>query len=272
MEKKSVQVKKLTVPDIVEKKRQGEKIAALTAYDFLFASLLDQAGLDILLVGDSGSMVFAGHFTTLPYTMDEAIYHCKAVGRGVNRALIVADMPFLSFQVNTEETLKNAGRFFKETSVDAVKLEGGEEMAETVHRLVRSGMPVMGHLGLTPQSIKQFGRYSVQAKTEQGAQKLLKDAKALQEAGAFSVVLEKIPCSLAKKVSEELTIPTIGIGAGPECDGQILVTYDMLGLFEQFKPKFVRRYLELAHEVREACQQYSRDVKTGQFPSAKESF
>ncbi len=272
MKKNSVVQKKLSVPDFLEKKQKHEKIAALTAYDFIFATLLDQAGLDIILVGDSGSMVFAGHSTTLPYTMDEAIYHCKAVGRGVERALLVGDMPFLSFQVSVEETIKNAGRFFKETAVDAVKLEGGEEVAETVRRLVKSGMPVMGHLGLTPQSVKRFGGYKVQAKTEQGAQQLLNDAKALQEAGAFSVVLEKIPGSLAKKVSEELTIPTIGIGAGPDCDGQILVIYDLLGLFEQFKPKFVRRYSELAGDVREACQNYSRDVKSGQFPSPEESF
>ena len=190
----------------------------------------------------------------------------------MNRALLVADMPFLSFQVSTEETIKNAGRFFKETKVDAVKLEGGEDIAETVHRLVNAGMPVMGHLGLTPQSIKKFGGYSLQAKSEQDAQKLLNDARALQEAGAFSIVLEKIPGSLAKKVSNELTIPTIGIGAGPDCDGQILVTYDVLGLFEQFKPKFVRRYAELAREVREAREKYSKDVKSGQFPSVNESF
>jgi len=270
--KNSFEQKKITIPDIINMKKRQEKIAALTAYDFIFASLLDQAGLDIILVGDSGSMVFAGHSTTLPYTMDEAIYHCKAVSRGVKRACLVADMPFLSFQISPEDALKNAGRFFKETLADAVKLEGGEEVAETVHRLVNSGMPVMGHLGLTPQSIRQFGRYSVQAKTEQSAQKLLNDAKALQDAGAFSIVLEKIPGSLAKKVSTELSIPTIGIGAGPDCDGQILVTYDMLGLFEKFKPKFVRHYADLASEVKDACKRYSDDVKASYFPSSEESF
>ena len=221
-------MKKITVPYIQTMKDNGEKISALTAYEFLFATLLDQAGLDIILVGDSGSMVFNGNETTLPLTMDEAIYHCKAVRRGVSHALFVADMPFLSYQVNTDQAMLNAGRFFKEVQVDAVKLEGGEPVLETVHKIVQAGMPVMGHLGLTPQSIRQFGGYGVRAKNADAAEQLIKDAIGLEQAGAFAMVLEKIPAALAKEVSEILTIPTIGIGAGAGCDGQILVTQDML--------------------------------------------
>ncbi len=268
----STEQKKLTVPDIVGMKASKEKIAVLTAYDYMFASLLDQAGLDIILIGDSGAMVFAGNETTLPMTMDEILYHCKAVCRGVNHALLVADMPFLSYQVSIEEAIRNAGRFLKETTVDAVKIEGGEEIAVTINRLVSIGIPVMGHLGLTPQHIKKFGSYSVQGRSAEQANRLLNDARALQDAGVFSIVLEKIPISLAKQVSEHLKIPTIGIGAGPFCDGQVLVTPDMLGLFEKFKPKFVRKYSNLAEIIKKAGIQYLNDVKENRFPAAEESF
>lgn len=264
--------KKITVPKIQQMKKDHEKISALTAYDFLFAQIVDSADIDIVLVGDSASMVFSGHNNTLPYTMDEAIYHCKAVKRGLDRALLVADMPFLSFQVSIEETIKNAGRFFKEAEVDAVKVEGGVVMAPTIERLVQSGMPVMGHIGLQPQSIRRYGSYSVQGRGEIDATKLKQDALAVEQAGAFSVVIEKIPFKLAQEVTDQLSIPTIGIGAGPYCDGQILVTHDLLGLFEKFKPAFVRRYANLAGDISKACSSYSQDVKSGSFPNLDESF
>jgi len=263
---------KVTVPRIIEMKERGEKIAALTAYDCLMASMLDEAGLDIILVGDSAGMVVAGYSTTLPVTMEEMLYHTKAVARGVKRALVVADMPFLSFQINPERALENAGRFLKEAGAEAVKLEGGREMAETIKKIVDSGIPVMGHLGLTPQSVNKFGGYGLRGKTEDEAEKLLQDARVLEEVGVFSIVLEKIPADLAKKVTESVGVPTIGIGAGKYCDGQVLVTHDMLGLFEKFKPKFVRRYAELGREIREACRKYTEDVKKGDFPSEKESY
>ena len=264
--------KSITVPKIAEMKQRGEKIVALTAYDYLLASLLDQAGIDIILVGDSGAMVFSGRQSTLPLTMDEAIYHCKAVRRGVSHALLVADMPFLSYQVRPTEAVRNAGRFFKEAEVEAVKIEGGTSMVRTVERIVEAGMPVMGHLGLTPQSINKFGGYEVQGRSKEDAQQLINDAIALESAGVFAIVLEKIPYALARAVSEKLTIPTIGIGAGPFCDGQILVTHDMLGLFEKFRPKFVRRYLEAADLIKQACGKYSDDVRKGSFPNMEESF
>lgn len=263
---------KITVPKIVGKKKLGEKIVALTAYDFVFASLLDQSDVDLVLVGDSAAMVVAGHDTTLPLTMGEALYHCRAVRRGIKRALLVADMPFLSYQVGAAKALYNAGLFLKKAEVDAVKLEGGVHVTETVRTIVQAGIPVMSHLGLTPQSIRKFGGYSVQASTNSEADQLLQDAIALQEAGAFSLVLEKIPGDLAKQVTEKLDIPTIGIGAGPHCDGQILVTYDMLGLFEKFHPKFVRRYSELALTVKEAVGHYAKDIRNGCFPGANESY
>ncbi len=264
--------KKTTVPDIVRMKSQGEKIAALTAYDTLFASILDSAGIDIILVGDSGAMVFAGHETTLPITLDDMIYHTRAVRRGVQRALLVADMPFLSYQASAEQAVGNAGRLLKEAGAEAVKLEGGRHVVDTVRRLVEIGIPVMGHLGLTPQSIHVFGGYQVQATDDDRAQRLLEDARMLEEAGAFSIVLEKIPATLARRVTEALSIPTIGIGAGVDCDGQILVTHDMLGLFEKFHPKFVRRYAELGAEIRRACQNYASDVRSSKFPSPEESY
>jgi len=262
----------MTVSEIMAMKSKGEKITALTAYDYLMATLVDSAGVEIILVGDSGAMVFAGHDSTLPITMEEQLYHCRAVRRGVQHALVVADMPFLSFQVSPEEAVRNAGRFFKEADVDAAKLEGGIEIADTIKRIIEVGMPVMGHLGLTPQSIRKFGSYKVQAKTAAAAQKLLEDAYSLQNAGVFAIVLEKIPSELAERVSKEITIPTIGIGAGPHCDGQILVTHDILGLYEKFKPKFVRQYAQLAQEVRRACGEYVQDVKSGKFPDATESY
>lgn len=264
--------KKITVPIIMQMKAQQEKIAALTAYDYLMALFLDDAGIDIILVGDSGAMVFCGYETTIPITMDEMIYHTRAASRGIKRALLVADMPFLSFQISSEEALRNAGRFIKEGGAEAVKMEGGEAVAETVQRVVSAGIPVMGHLGLTPQSINRFGGYKVQARTDAEVERLVADAVALEQAGAFAVVLEKIPAAAAQKVTQTLHIPTIGIGAGPHCDGQILVTHDILGLFEKFRPKFVRVYAEMGREIREACARYAEDVKMQRFPTEGESY
>jgi 3-methyl-2-oxobutanoate hydroxymethyltransferase len=263
---------KRTVPSLIARKASGEKIVALTAYDYLFAKLLDESGIDLILVGDSCAMVVQGQESTLPFTMDEAIYHCKAVRRGVNRALLVGDMPFMSYQMDTSQAMINAGQFFKEALVDAVKLEGGQRVVPTIEKIVSAGMPVMGHLGLTPQSVKQFGGYGVQARNGEGARQLIQDALALQEAGVFALVLEKIPRELAATVTEKLDIPTIGIGAGPDCDGQILVTQDMLGLNQEFHPKFVRWYAELGEAVCTACQAYARDVRDGSFPAQHESY
>ena len=249
-----------------------KKIVALTAYDFSLASLLDEAGVDIVLVGDSAAMVFSGETHTLSFTMEQALYHCRAVRRGVRHSLLVADMPFLSYQISVEQAMQNAGRFFKEAEVDAVKVEGGASICESVRRMVLAGMPVMGHLGLTPQSVHQFGGYHLQATEEADAEKVLADALLLQEAGAFALVLEKVPAHLAEKVTARLSIPTIGIGAGPHCDGQILVTYDLLGLFELFHPKFVRRYAELGQAIKQACRQYAEDVCASKFPSQEESY
>ncbi len=263
---------KITVPVLKRMKEEGKKIACLTAYDSLFAGLLDQAGIDLILVGDSVANVFAGHETTIPMTMDQMIYHTQCVSRGVERALLISDMPFLSFQISPEETLRNAGRFLKEAGAEGVKIEGGEPMAETIRRVTDVGIPVMGHLGLTPQSIKAFGEYRVRGKDPDEAEIIKNDAKILQEAGVFAIVLEKIPAQLAKEITEILTVPTISIGAGPHCDGQILVTPDLIGLFDEFKPKFVRRYAELARTLRQAFLQYSKDVKSGDYPSADESY
>lgn len=264
--------KKVTAPLLREMKTRGEKIVALTAYDCTLASLLDEAGVDLVLVGDSGAMVFAGHDTTLPITVDEMLYHVKAVRRGVQRALLVADMPFLSYQVSREEAIQNAGRFLKEAGAEAVKVEGGQHVTETIHYMVQCGIPVMGHLGLTPQSIHEFGGYKVRATSQGDAQRLVEDALALEQAGVFSIVLEKIPADLAQEVTDRLAVPTIGIGAGKHCDGQVLVTLDMLGLFEKFKPKFVRRYAELGAEIRKACLRYAADVREGKFPNSDESY
>lgn len=262
----------VTTKTVITMKKTGEKIAMLTAYDFLVAKYLDQVGVDIILVGDSLGNVVQGYETTLPVTVDDVIYHAKAVKRAVKNALIVVDMPFMSFQVGIDDAIRNAGRIMKEVGVGAVKLEGGEYIADIVKHLVKVGIPVMGHLGLTPQAINKFGTYEVRAKTHEEADELLHDAKVLSDAGVFAIVLEKIPASLAKAVTESIPIPTIGIGAGPHCDGQVLVVYDMLGLTEEFKPRFVRRYSELAEVMRGAFRTFIADVKNEQFPSEKESY
>ncbi len=262
----------VTTKTVVTMKKSGEKIAMLTGYDYLFARLLDQVGIDIILVGDSLGSVIQGHETTLPVTVDEMIYHAKAVKAAVRNALIVVDMPFMSYQTSVDDAVRNAGRIMKEVGVGAVKLEGGEYVADIVRHLVRIGIPVMGHLGLTPQSINKFGTYEVRAHDRKEAVQLMRDAKILADAGAFAVVLEKIPSALAKRVTASIPIPTIGIGAGPHCDGQVLVVYDMLGLTEEFKPRFVRRYAEFADSLRSAFSDYIRDVKARQFPRKNESY
>ena len=262
----------VTTKTVLTMKQNGEKIAMLTGYDFLTARYLDQVGIDIILVGDSLANVVQGHETTLPVTVDDMMYHAKAVKRAVKNALIVVDMPFMSFQTSIDDAVRNCGRVMKEVGVGAVKLEGGAYIADIVRHLVTIGIPVMGHLGLTPQAINRFGTYEVRAQSRQEASQLLRDAQVLEEAGVFAIVLEKIPAALAKKVSRSLRIPTIGIGAGPYCDGQVLVVYDMLGLTEEFRPRFVRRYAELAETMRGAFRQYIHDVKTGGFPSGKESY
>ncbi len=264
--------KKITVPDIIQMKLNHTRIAALTAYDALMARLLDESGVDLILVGDSAAMVMAGHDTTLPITMDQMVYHVQCVRRGVQRALLVADMPFLSYQVSIEEAIKNAGRYIKEGGAEAVKIEGGSAVISLIEKLVEIGIPVMGHLGLVPQSIHRFGSYKLQGKDPRDAKRIKKEAKLLQEAGVFSLVLEKVPASLAQDITAELSIPTIGIGAGPHCDGQILVTHDMLGMFDKFKPKFVRRYAELATTMREAFRSYIEDVRNENFPGPSEYY
>ncbi|HEX5420139.1 MAG TPA: 3-methyl-2-oxobutanoate hydroxymethyltransferase [Gammaproteobacteria bacterium] len=264
--------RKVTTHRLQEMKAQGERIACLTAYDYLTASILDEAGIDLLLVGDSAGNVFAGYDTTIPLTMEQMLYHAAVVARAVKRAFVVADLPFMSYQVSAEEALRNAGRFIKESLTEAVKLEGGERVCPTVERIVDAGIPVMGHLGLTPQSIHQFGSYKARGMTASEADWILEDAKALQDAGVFALVLEKVPMDLARRVTESLSIPTIGIGAGRHCDGQILVTPDMLGLFTKFRPRFVRRYAELAEEMGKAFAAYKADVKQGDFPSEEESY
>ncbi len=263
---------KVTVGRILDMKSKGERIAALTAYDFITAKILDEVGIDLILVGDSAGTVIAGYDTTLPVTMDQMIYHTSIVSRAARNALVVGDMPFMSYQTSTEDALRNAGRFLKEGGAEAVKLEGGSEFAERISNMVASGIPVMGHLGLTPQSIHKFGGYKLQAATQEGADKLLKDAKTLEKAGVFSIVIEKVPQEIARRVTLEVSVPTIGIGAGRYCDGQILVTHDMLGLFEKFHPKFVRRYAELGKLAKEACSNYLKDVKEESFPSEEESY
>jgi 3-methyl-2-oxobutanoate hydroxymethyltransferase len=266
------EIKRVTTKSLVLLKKKQIKISALTAYDYITAKLLDEAGIDILLVGDSLSNVFQGNETTLPVTMDEMIYHTKAVAKGVRRAMIVVDMPFMSYQLNIDEAFRNAGRIMKETPAGAVKLEGGKRIAETIRKITEYGLPVMAHIGLMPQSIHHYGGYSERGKTEQEAHEIIEDAKIIEDAGAFAVVLEKIPATLAKEVSSSITIPTIGIGAGVNCDGQILVTPDMLGLNTDFHPRFVRNYSSLAKEINKAVKAYIKDVKKGLFPSDKESY
>jgi 3-methyl-2-oxobutanoate hydroxymethyltransferase len=271
-EKSTKANRKVTTRRLEEMKAAGERIACLTAYDFLTAAILDEAGIDLILVGDSAGTVFAGRDTTIPMTMEQMLYHAEVVSRGVKRALVVADLPFMSYQVSEEDALRNAGRFIKEALAEAVKLEGGRQYCGTVRRIVDSGIPVMGHLGLTPQSIHKFGSYQARGVSNEEAEQIVEDAKALEAAGAFAIVLEKVPAVLAERVTAVLRIPTVGIGAGAGCDGQILVTPDMLGIFTRFRPRFVRRYAELGGAMADAFRRYAKDVKAGAFPSDKESY
>ncbi|MFT3702345.1 MAG: 3-methyl-2-oxobutanoate hydroxymethyltransferase [Agriterribacter sp.] len=266
------EIKRITTNTLQKMKDKGEKIAMLTAYDYSFAKLFDAAGIDILLVGDSASNVMAGHETTLPITLDQMIYHASSVVRGVHRCLVVVDLPFGAYQGNSKEALSSTIRIMKETGAHAVKLEGGEEVVESIKRIISAGVPVMGHLGLTPQSIYKFGTYTVRAKEEAEAEKLQRDARLLEEAGCFSIVLEKIPALLAKNVSTSLHIPTIGIGAGGYCDGQVLVMHDMLGITTEFKPRFLRQYLNLNETINGAVQHYIKDVKNNDFPNESEQY
>ncbi len=271
-EEGSKSVKRITTHQLQAMKQRGEKIAMLTAYDFSMARVLDDAGIDVLLVGDSASNVMAGHETTLPITLDQMIYHASSVVRGVKRTLVIVDIPFGSYQGNSSEALRSAIRIMKESGAHGVKLEGGKEVIESVIRIVNAGVPVMGHLGLTPQSIYKFGTYTVRAKEEMEAKKLMDDAKLLEEHGCFGVVLEKIPALLAEKVSKELSIPTIGIGAGNGTDGQVLVMHDLLGITQDFKPRFLRHYANLHTVITDAVNHFITDVKSSDFPNEKESY
>jgi 3-methyl-2-oxobutanoate hydroxymethyltransferase len=265
--------RRVTVRELLEMKRRGERIVALTAYDVLFARFVDEAGVDIVLVGDSLGQVYAGHDSTLPVTLDDMIYHARAVRRGVRRAMLVVDMPFMSFQVSPEETLRNAGRIMKESGAEAVKLEGGdEETCRHVRRLVRAGIPVLGHVGLTPQSVHALGGYRVQGRDETAAERLREEAARLEGNGVFGVVLELVPRRLAGEISTALSVPTIGIGAGPETDGQVLVLPDMLGLNDAFKPRFLRRFADLAGETRRGLGDYVDAVRGGSYPADEHSF
>jgi len=262
----------ITVRSFAKFKQRGEKIAILTAYDFFTARILDEIGIDSVLVGDSVNMVFYGSPNTLSISMDQMIYHTKAVASAVRRALVIADMPFLSYQASTSEAIFNAGRFLKEGGAGAVKIEGGLEMADTIKRIIEVGIPVMGHIGLTPQSINRFGGYVVRGKSEEEREYLMESAKKLEQIGCFSVLVESVPKKLAQEITQSLKVPTIGIGAGVGCDGQVLVVNDILGLFEDFQPKFVRRYAELGNQIKKACKNYLDDVKSGKFPSEEESY
>ncbi len=264
--------KRITTRTIATMKKEGTPIASLTAYDFLTARLLDQAGVDLILVGDSLGMVFQGHETTIPVTLDEMIYHAKAVIRGVERAMVIVDMPFMSYQANPQEGFRNAGRVMKETGAGGIKFEGGARVAEMVYQTTQAGIPVMGHLGLTPQSIHQFGGYQPRGTTSAEAKNILRDAKTLEEAGAFALILEKIPAKLSAQITKSLNIPTIGIGAGVHCDGQVLVVSDMLGLYEEFHPRFVRKYANLADTIRQRVGTFVTDVKKKDFPNKTESY
>ncbi len=264
--------RKVTTRRLIEMKERNEKIAMLTAYDYSMATLIDRAGMDVILVGDSASNVMAGNVTTLPMTLDQMIYHGESVVRAVKRALVVIDMPFGSYQGNSKEALASAIRIMKETGADAVKLEGGEEIQESIVRILSAGIPVMGHLGLTPQSINKFGTYAVRAKEEEEAQQLIKDAHLLEQLGCFAVVLEKIPAQLAGRVAKEVSIPIIGIGAGGYVDGQVLVMHDMLGINKDFSPRFLRRYADLGNLIGEAVKKYIVDVKTQDFPNESEQY
>jgi len=263
---------KVTIHTLRQMKERGEKIAVLTAYDATFARLFDESGADVLLVGDSLGMVVQGHDTTLPVTLDEMAYHCRAVVRGARRAHVVGDMPFMTYQASIDQALVNAGRLIKEGGVGSVKLEGGAQHAELVHKLVGAGIPVMGHVGLTPQSVHQLGGFKVQGRDAGGRERLLADARALEDAGAYAVVLEAIPADIAHDITDALRVPTIGIGAGVGCDGQVLVSYDMLGMDETFKPRFVRRFATLGQTIKDATAAYVAEVRAGTFPSDAESF
>jgi 3-methyl-2-oxobutanoate hydroxymethyltransferase len=266
------EVKRITTHTLQKMKISGQKISMLTAYDYSFASLFDAAGIDVILVGDSASNVMAGHETTLPITLDQMIYHASSVIRGAKRSLVVVDLPFGSYQSNSDIALASAIRIMKETGAHAIKLEGGKEVLESVKKIIDAGIPVMAHLGLTPQSIYKFGTYNVRAKEEAEANKLRDDAKLLEEAGCFALVLEKIPAALAKEVTKSLHIPSIGIGAGKYCDGQVLVMHDMLGINTEFKPRFLRQYLNIHEQATKAVQQYIADIKSNDFPNESESY
>ena len=266
------EIKKVTTHVLSEMKLRGEKISMLTAYDYSTAKIIDDAGIDVILVGDSASNVMAGHETTLPITLDKMIYHASSVVRAIDRALVVVDLPFGSYQGNSKEALNSTIRIMKESGAHAIKMEGGSEIIESIQRILTAGVPVMGHLGLTPQSIYKFGTYTVRAKEEEEAEKLIKDSQLLQEAGCFALVLEKIPAKLAKRVAENLHIPVIGIGAGNGVDGQVLVLHDMLGINKQFNPRFLRRYLDLYGQIKGAVEQYIVDVKSTDFPNEKEQY
>ncbi|MDN3687535.1 3-methyl-2-oxobutanoate hydroxymethyltransferase [Cyclobacterium jeungdonense] len=268
----STHLKRITTHILQEMKKRHEKISMLTAYDFSMAGIVDAAGIDMILVGDSASNVMAGHETTLPITLDQMIYHATAVVRAVERALVVVDIPFGSYQGNSSEALRSAIRIMKESGAHAVKVEGGAEIKESVVRILSAGVPVMGHLGLTPQSIYKFGTYTVRAREKEEAGKLLEDAKILEECGCFALVLEKIPAKLAKKVAETISIPVIGIGAGQDVDGQVLVLHDMLGITQEFQPRFLRQYADIRSTMLEAVGNYIQDVKSGDFPNEKESY
>jgi 3-methyl-2-oxobutanoate hydroxymethyltransferase len=264
--------KKVTIAELLEKKQKSQKITMVTAYDFPTASILDQVEIDTILVGDSLGNVVLGYDSTVPVTMDEMIHHCKAVARGVKSGFMIGDMPFLSYQVSIEKAIENAGRFVKEAGCDAVKLEGGSDMAPVVKAIVKAGIPVCGHIGLTPQTATMLSGYKVQGKDAESARKMIQSAKDLEEAGAFMIVIECIPDFLAARITSELSIPTIGIGAGKQCDGQVLVYHDLVGLFERFTPKFVKRYINLAPMIKEAVGQYKTEVETGEFPGPEHSF
>ncbi|HZJ61538.1 MAG TPA: 3-methyl-2-oxobutanoate hydroxymethyltransferase [Chitinophagaceae bacterium] len=266
------EIKKITTNTLQKMKSNGEKISMITAYDFSFAKIFDSAGIDVILVGDSASNVMAGHETTLPITLDQIIYHASSVIRGIDRCLVVVDIPFGYYQSNSDIALASAVRIMKETGAHAVKLEGGEEVLDSVRRIISAGVPVMGHLGLTPQSIYKFGTYAVRAQEEVEATKLKKDAKLLEKAGCFAIVLEKIPANLAKEVSDSIRIPSIGIGAGKYCDGQVLVMHDMLGINTEFKPRFLRQYLNIHEQATSAVQQYIKDIKSRDFPNESEQY
>ena len=264
--------RRITTNTLQAMKQDGEKIAMLTAYDYSLARLVDGAGVDVILVGDSASNVMAGNETTIPITLDQMIYHASGVVKGAQRALVVVDLPFGTYQGDSKAALESSIRIMKESGAHAVKLEGGAEVGESVERILTAGIPVMGHLGLTPQSIYKFGTYTVRAREKAEAQKLLADAKHLEQAGCFAIVLEKIPATLAKKVSAAISVPTIGIGAGPDCDGQVLVLHDMLGITQDFSPRFLRRYLDLEKDIQSAIAQYVGDVRDSEFPNERESY